>query len=50
LETDSPVLGANRQERNEPANVILALQAVSDLRGLSSQAVAEAVEENTRRL
>jgi len=50
LETDSPVLGAEPGERNEPARLRVALAAVAELKGLAEQEVAEAVAENTRRL
>ncbi|MCP4205155.1 MAG: TatD family hydrolase [bacterium] len=50
LETDSPVLGAQPGERNEPANTMVALQAVAELKGLTEEAVADAVYENTLRL
>jgi TatD DNase family protein len=50
LESDSPVLGPRPGERNEPANVRVALRTVSALKELSETAVAEAVDENVRRL
>ncbi len=50
LETDSPVLGAEPGERNEPARLRVALAAVAELKGIAEQAVAEAVAENARRL
>lgn len=50
LESDSPVLGPTPGERNEPANLRVALRAVSELKGMAEEAVAEAVSENTRRL
>ena len=50
VETDSPVLGPTREERNEPANIVVAVDAVSELKGLSRDAVLEAVLQNTRRL
>jgi TatD DNase family protein len=50
LETDSPVLGPEPGERNEPANVRIALEAVAELKHLDAGEVAAAVEENTRRL
>ena len=43
LETDSPVLGAVPGERNEPANLIIALKAVAEIKGLGEEAVREAV-------
>jgi TatD DNase family protein len=50
LETDSPVLGPNPQERNEPANLMVSLEAVARIKGESEEAVVEAVVENQRRL
>jgi TatD DNase family protein len=50
VETDSPVLGPEPGVRNEPANTGLALEAVAELKERPLQEVAEAVEENTRRL
>ena len=50
VETDSPVLGPIPQERNEPAQAILSIQAIAEIKGVSEGAVIEAVRENTRRL
>jgi TatD DNase family protein len=50
VETDSPVLGPAPQERNEPANAFIAVQAIAELKGVSETEVMEAVAENTRRL
>jgi TatD DNase family protein len=50
IETDSPVLGPVAQERNEPANALIAVKAIAELKGISEQEVVEAVAENTRRL
>ena len=50
LETDSPVLSPEPGQRNEPANVRLALEAVANLKGLSEDEVAETVAANARRL
>jgi TatD DNase family protein len=50
LETDSPVLGATPGERNEPAQVRIALQAIAEIKGLREEQVVEAVVANTRRL
>ncbi len=50
IESDSPVLGPDPQQRNEPANSILVIDAIADLKDLQRQAVVEAVMENTRRL
>lgn len=50
VETDSPVLGPARGERNEPANLVVALDAIARIKGLPREEVARAVAENTRRL
>jgi TatD DNase family protein len=50
LETDSPVLGPVAGERNEPANVRVALEAVAEIKGLPAEEVEVAVSENTVRL
>jgi len=50
LETDSPVLGREPGERNEPANLGVSLQAVAELKGVHREAVVEAVRDNSLRL
>ncbi len=50
LETDSPVLGADPGERNEPANVRTACQAVAALKGVTAEEVARRTTENARQL
>lgn len=50
LETDSPVLGPERDRRNEPANAVVALGAIAEIKGLPVPEVAAAVRENTARL
>ena len=50
LETDSPVLGREPGERNEPANLEVSLQAVAELKGVHREAVVEAVRDNSLRL
>jgi TatD DNase family protein len=50
IESDSPVLGPDPQQRNEPANSILAIDAIADLKNVPREAVVEAVMDNTRRL
>ncbi len=49
-ETDSPVLGPDPKMRNEPANLMLSIQAISEIKGISISRVMEAIEENTRKL
>ncbi|MEM7049552.1 MAG: TatD family hydrolase [Acidobacteriota bacterium] len=50
LETDSPVLGPDREQRNEPANAVVSLQAIAELQEVPVEKVASAVRRNTERL
>ena len=50
VETDSPVLGPTPDERNEPANVRISINAIADIKGIPQSEVIEAVTENTRKL
>ena len=50
VETDSPVLGPDPKQRNEPANITLAIKAIMDLKSVGEDEVLEAVGANTRRL
>lgn len=50
LETDSPVLGPDPDGRNVPANLIVALDAVAEIKGEDREKVREAVTENTLKL
>jgi TatD DNase family protein len=50
VETDSPVLGPEPAVRNEPANLVRAVQAIAEIKSLPIQAVMEAVAANTTRL
>jgi TatD DNase family protein len=50
LETDSPVLGPEPGVRNEPMNVMVACQAVAELKGVAPEDVARITTENARRL
>ncbi len=50
IETDSPVLGKNPAERNEPANATQVVEAISEIKGVSTEEVAERTYENTLRL
>lgn len=47
VETDSPVLGPDPNERNEPANLPLAVKAIVEIKGLREQQVLETVVANT---
>jgi len=50
LETDAPVLGPDREARNEPANVVVAAEAIAELKGCSVDEVYEVTTDNARRL
>ncbi|MDE2851608.1 MAG: TatD family hydrolase [Acidobacteriota bacterium] len=50
LETDSPVLGPDRDQRNEPANATVSLRAIAEIKDLPVSEVATAVKANTARL
>ena len=50
VETDSPVLGPDPSKRNEPANAVIALKAIAQLKGLEEQEVQSALWGNTLRL
>jgi TatD DNase family protein len=46
LETDSPVLGADPQGRNEPANVSISARAIAEIKGVSVREVLEQTTAN----
>jgi len=50
VETDSPVLGADRSVRNEPANLPLAIGAIAEIKQVSKEAVRAAVGLNAQDL
>ena len=50
VETDSPVLGPSPGERNEPANALIAVDAIAEIKGVRRGAVLEALSRNTGRL
>ncbi len=50
LETDSPVLGPNREIRNEPSNLPIALREVALILGRNEEEMREIILENTLRL
>ncbi|CAB1062226.1 hypothetical protein D1BOALGB6SA_7002 [Olavius sp. associated proteobacterium Delta 1] len=50
VETDSPVLGPEPKERNEPANITVSIKAIAELNNVSKDEVIESVAENTHRL
>jgi TatD DNase family protein len=50
VETDSPVLGPEPNMRNEPANVIVSIKTIAELKNVSEEEVMEAVTANTAKL
>lgn len=50
VETDSPVLGPDPSLRNKPANAVVSVEMIAEIKGLHPEAVTEAVFENTHRL
>jgi TatD DNase family protein len=50
LETDSPVLGPDPKQRNEPANITVSIKTIAELKNFNEHEVIEAVAENTKRL
>uniref|UniRef100_A0A3Q3WLJ7 Uncharacterized protein n=1 Tax=Mola mola TaxID=94237 RepID=A0A3Q3WLJ7_MOLML len=50
LETDSPVLGPEKQVRNEPTNISISAEYVSKIKGVSLQMVMEVTTQNALRL
>ncbi|XP_029449088.1 putative deoxyribonuclease tatdn3-A isoform X2 [Rhinatrema bivittatum] len=50
LETDSPSLGPNLQERNVPENIRISCQYIASVKGLSPQTVCDVTANNALRL
>ena len=50
IETDSPVLGPEPEERNEPCNARISLREIAALKHLEEDEVRDAIVANTRRL
>ena len=50
VETDSPVLGPSPDERNEPANAVISINTIAEIKNISKEEVMETVFENTCRL
>jgi TatD DNase family protein len=50
VETDSPVLAAEPGQRNEPANVLIAVDAIAAIKGVARKEVMAALAANTARL
>ncbi len=50
LETDSPVLGPDKGERNEPANALRSAQMIAEIKDIALEAVIEATNANAAKL
>jgi TatD DNase family protein len=50
LESDAPVLGPDREQRNEPANILLAVAAIAEIKSVAPAEVIKVCLENTVRL
>ena len=50
LETDSPVLGPEKGARNVPANVVISLKAIAEIKNISEPEAQAVTTENARRL
>jgi Tat protein secretion system quality control protein TatD with DNase activity len=50
LETDSPVLGVEKTERNEPVNIKFALKEVASILRREEEELRELILENTLKL
>jgi len=47
IETDSPVLGPDPNQRNEPANAVIVVQAIAQIKEITPEEVAEVTYANT---
>ena len=50
VETDSPVLGPDPKRRNEPANLMVAVRAIAEIKAVPEARVVDAMVANTRQL
>jgi len=50
VESDSPVLGPDPAQRNEPSNLLVAVKTIADIKGVSLEAVTDHLYANTVRL
>ena len=48
LESDSPVLGPDKEERNEPSNIWVSCREIAAIKGVSVEVVAETTTANAR--
>ena len=49
-ETDSPYLAMTKEERNEPANVSIALQKIAEIKNLDVDTVDEVTTNNAKKV
>ena len=49
-ETDSPYLAMTKEERNEPANVVNAVQKIAEIKDMSISEVDEITTSNARKI
>jgi TatD DNase family protein len=50
IETDSPVLGPSPEIRNEPANAVISLNIIAEIKDISKEELRDVVQDNTQRL
>lgn len=50
LESDSPVLGPERDIRNEPANIAVAVRMIAEIKGTDEETVIKTTTANAKRL
>lgn len=50
LETDSPVLGPDREARNEPCNLVVSAKTVAEIKDVTIEAIMQETTKNAKRL